>query len=136
LGGADLVRLGDKLLVRAAGMASLAPLELSAAKRKIVDEKARSGKIADYAELRYRRLFCMHLINPRLMLVPPPDLDAFRHQHIPFTQEYARDCERLFGRFVHYGLASGEEGEAAAMRQGDLDTAKFYADAPGDHEPE
>ena len=82
---------------------------------------------------RDRRFLCMHLINPPLLLVPPPDIDAFWHQHILFTREYARDCERLFGGFLHHSPASGEAGEAAAMQQGARETAKFYADAFGEH---
>ncbi len=49
------------------------------------------------------------------MLVPPPDIDAFWHQYILFTREYATECERPFGGFLHHSPASGEEGEAAAM---------------------
>ena len=114
-------------------MASLASLDLSAVKRKVVDEKGWGVKIADYAELRYRRFLCMHLINPRLLLVPPPDIDAFWHRHILFTRQYVRDCETLFGTFLHHSPASGEEGEAAAMQQGAMETAKFYADTFGEH---
>jgi len=114
-------------------MASLASLDLMAVKRKVVDDKGWSEKIVDYAELRYRRFLCMHLINPRLMLVPPPDIDAFWHQHILFTREYATECERLFGGFLHHSPASGEEGEAAEMQQGAIETAKFYADTFGEH---
>ena len=121
----------DTPLARA--VASLATLDLTAVKRKVVDDKGWSEKIADYAELRYRRFLCMHLINPPLLLVPPPDIDAFWHQHILFTREYARDCERLFGGFLHHSPASGEAGEAAAMQQGARETAKFYADAFGEH---
>lgn len=114
-------------------MASLASLDLMAVKRKVVDVKGWSEKIVDYAELRYRRFLCMHRINSRLMLVPPPDIDAFWHQHILFTREYATACERLFGGFLHHSPASGEEGEAAEMQQGAIETAKFYADTFGEH---
>ena len=115
------------------GMKSLAALDLSIVKRRVVLETGWSHKIADYAELRYRRFLCMRLINPQLMLVPPPDIDAFWHQHILFTKKYAQDCEAFFGEFMHHAPASGEESEAAMLQQHALDTARFYAEAFGEH---
>src|SRR5258708_9949190 len=129
----DTARGGKASMRVEDAMASLASLDLTAVKRKVVDEKGWSGKIADYAELRYRRFLCMHLINPRLTLVPPPDIDAFWHQHILFTREYASDCERLFGMFLHHSPAAGTAGEATMMEQGVMETAAFYAATFGEH---
>lgn len=114
-------------------MASVASLDLAAVKRKVVEEKGWSEKTADYAELRYRRFLCMHLLDPRLPLVPPPDIDAFWHQHILFTRAYAMDCERLFGLYLHHSPATGDAEEAKVMEQGALETARFYADTFGEH---
>jgi hypothetical protein len=75
----------------------------------------------------------MILLNPRLVLVPPPDIDTFWHQHILFTREYARDCERLFGTFLHHRPASGEAGEAELMQRGAMEAAKFYAEIFGEN---
>lgn len=116
-----------------AAMAAIGSVDLSAVKRKVVEDRGWSGAIADYAELRYRRFLCMHLLEPDLVLVPPPDIDAFWHQHILFTQEYARECERLFGMFLHHSPASGEAGEAEVMQQQAMETAKFYAQTFGEH---
>ena len=80
-----------------AAMAAIASLDLSAVRRKVVEDKGWSDQIADYAELRYRRFLSMYRLDPRLALVPHDDIDAFWHQHILFTREYARDCEKLFG---------------------------------------
>jgi hypothetical protein len=116
-----------------AALAAIGSIDLSAVKRKVVDDKGWSGKIADYAELRYRRFLCMHLLNPRLLLVPPPDIDAFWHQHILFTRAYAVDCDRLFGMYLHHSPATGDAEEAEMMQQGVMETARFYADTFGEH---
>jgi hypothetical protein len=116
-----------------AAMAAIGSIDLSAVKRKVVDEKCWSEKIADYAELRYRRFLCIHLLNPRLYLVPPPDIDAFWHQHILFTRKYARDCEKAFGEFLHHNPASGAKGEAGELQRGFVETARFYAHVFGEN---
>lgn len=114
-------------------MGLVASIDLAAVKRKVVEEMGWSEKIADYAELRYRRFLCLHLLDPRLPLAPPPDIDAFWHQHILFTLEYAWDCERLFGRFLHHNPASEGASEAERMQQAVSETAKFYAAMFGEH---
>ena len=48
----DTARGGKASMGVEDAMASLASLDLTAVKRKVVDEKGWSGKIADYAELR------------------------------------------------------------------------------------
>ena len=114
-------------------MAVIGSVDLSAVKRKVVAEKGWDDEIAAYAELRYRRFLCMHLLNPLLVLVPPPDIDAIWHQHILFTWEYARDCEKLFGMFLHHSPATGDVRDAEAMQQGFVATAKFYAEIFGEN---
>jgi hypothetical protein len=116
-----------------AAMTAIAAIDLSAVKRKVVAEKAWVPKIADYAELRYRRFLAMRLLDRKLVLVPPPDIDVFWHQHILFTREYARDCEKAFGEFLHHNPASGSKNEAEKLQQGFVETAAFYADAFGEN---
>ncbi|WP_428678147.1 glycine-rich domain-containing protein [Reyranella sp.] len=116
-----------------AAMAAVTLLDLASVKRKVIEEKGWRQEIADYAELRYRRFLCMHLLDPGLILVPPPDIDVFWHQHILFTRAYAVDCARLFGTYFHHSPATGDADEAAMMQRGVLETAKFYADAFGQH---
>ena len=116
-----------------AAMAAIASLDLSAVRRKVVEDKGWSDRIADYAELRYRRFLCMYRLNPRLALVPHDDIDAFWHQHILFTREYARDCEKLFGSFLHHAPGVGGDDEAELLHRGYVETARFYADTFGEN---
>lgn len=39
---------------------------------------------------------------PHSQLVPTPEIDQVWHQHILDTQKYAKDCQKLFGRFIHH----------------------------------
>lgn len=116
-----------------AAMTAIAAIDLTAVKRKVVEEKSLSPKIADYAELRYRRFLCLHRLNRELALVPPPDIDAFWHQHILFTREYTRDCEKAFGEYLHHSPSAGTTDDADNLRQGFVETAKFYAAAFGEN---
>jgi hypothetical protein len=116
-----------------AALTAIAAIDLAAVKRKVVEEKAWNRKIADYAELRYRRFLAMYLLDRKLALVPPPDIDVFWHQHILFTREYARDCENAFGEFLHHSPAMGRKDEAEELQQGFAETAAFYADAFGEN---
>lgn len=53
-------------------------------------------------------LFLMkkHMPTP---LVPTREIDEFWHNHILYTRQYARDCEHIFGRFMHHDPASPDE---------------------------
>ena len=115
-----------------ASMAAIEALDLAAVKRKVVAEKGWNQATADYAELRYRRFLCMHRLDRGRALVPLPDVDAFWHQHILFTREYAQDCDALFGEFFHHSPASGDKDEAQRRRPVLAETAEFYADIFGE----
>jgi hypothetical protein len=115
-----------------AALAEIASLDLSMVRKKVMALEGWNERIADYSELRYRRFLCMHLMDRTLPLVPPQDIDAWWHQHILFTREYARDCQRLFGGFLHHSPASDADGEAEMLMQGYVKTARFYSEAFGE----
>jgi hypothetical protein len=48
-------------------------------------------------------LFKKHLPFP---LVPTREIDEFWHNHILYTQQYFRDCENIFGHYLHHAPAS------------------------------
>jgi hypothetical protein len=116
-----------------AALAEVASLDLSMVRKKVVAQEGWDERITDYSELRYRRFLCMHLMDRTLPLVPPTDVDAWWHQHILFTREYARDCERLFGEFLHHSPASGTAEEAGLLMEAFARTARFYNDAFGEN---
>ena len=48
---------------------------------------------------------------PAMEMAPLEDVDTFWHYHILDTMKYARDCEQVFGYFLHHYPYLGMEGE-------------------------
>lgn len=83
-------------------LASVAQIDLSR-ETKIVGEKhALSEEDSKELCLRYRQWLALKKCLPEAELVPSKDIDDFWHEHILDTRKYVRDCEDLFGRFLHH----------------------------------
>jgi hypothetical protein len=63
------------------------------------------------AEMDYRRFLHLHLQYPSLEIVPTKLIDEVWHQHILDTRAYAKDCEDMFGEFLHHYPYFGMRGE-------------------------
>lgn len=63
------------------------------------------------AELDYRRFLHLHLQYPEMEIVPTKMIDEVWHQHILDTRAYAKDCEEIFGEFLHHFPYFGMYGE-------------------------
>ena len=50
----------------------------------------------------YRMFIYLCFKYPKTTIVPTYEVDAFWHQHILNTRSYAKDCQRVFGRFLHH----------------------------------
>lgn len=55
--------------------------------------------------------------DPGTARVPTLDADEYWHQHILCTTLYVRDCQALFGTYLHHYPFSGRFGERDARRQ-------------------
>ncbi len=71
------------------------------------------------AEKQYRQhLTLQFMFASETPLVPTKLADQYWHQHILDTRQYARDCETLFGRFLHhfpyFGLRGADDARALA----------------------
>lgn len=63
------------------------------------------------AEADYRR-FLSFIGKRRGEIVPwTADLDVFWHEHILCTRQYAKDCNEVFGRFIHHNPNIEESSE-------------------------
>jgi len=74
---------------------------------------------ADAVETEYRRFLFLMKKYPDADASPTVDVDTFWHYHILDTMKYARDCEAVFGYFLHHypyvGIgADANEGDHAA----------------------
>lgn len=77
----------------------------------------------------YRQFLAMVQGHPEQIMVPNEDVDAAWHHHILDTQTYARDCEGLFGQFLHHNPNFyGTDAFFAACKE----TQKIFAETHGD----
>jgi hypothetical protein len=61
-----------------------------------------SGDKADAVEMEYRRFLYLTRKFPNEQISPSVEVDVFWHCHILDTMKYARDCETVFGYFLHH----------------------------------
>ena len=66
------------------------------------DDAKMSPESCDLAEREYRRFLTLKVAFPGIDLVPSALVDEFWHTHILDTTAYARDCEAVFGEFLHH----------------------------------
>jgi hypothetical protein len=93
-------------------------IDLSMVKLKLMDQEEGQGwsrEYVDLVEVRYRKYLLMLRADPGSDAVPTRDIDLFWHQHILDTRAYARDCERVFGEFIHHFPYFGMRGEEDAL---------------------
>ncbi|MEA2599493.1 MAG: hypothetical protein QOF89_485 [Acidobacteriota bacterium] len=94
----------------------IAALDLSQVRRKLMEPapegKGWSQELALLAEKWYRRYLHIVLKHADVRPVPNHQIDDFWHQHILDTRAYARDCQSVFGRFIHHNPYFGLNGDA------------------------
>jgi hypothetical protein len=93
---------------------AIAELDLDPIKVKLMHEESGEGWTLDQAnavEAEYRRFLYLMKIFPHEAAAPLMDVDIFWHYHILDTMKYARDCEAVFGYFLHHFPYVGLRGE-------------------------
>lgn len=63
------------------------------------------------AEREYKRFLSLIKLNPGIKIVPTKQMDEFWHQHILDTVAYEKDCQKIFGFFLHHFPYFGIYGE-------------------------
>jgi hypothetical protein len=98
-------------------MQRVAQIDLTQINRKLMlEDSARwNDETLAGAEKMYRRFLALHAIFPSTDLVPTKTLDEYWHQHILDTKKYAKDCDFLFGEFLHHDPYFGINGEQDRM---------------------
>jgi hypothetical protein len=66
---------------------------------------------ANAAEADYRRFLYLTKTFPAEDISPSPAVDIFWHYHILDTMKYAKDCQEIFGYFLHHFPYVGMRGE-------------------------
>jgi hypothetical protein len=79
--------------------------------------KYSSNEVDQYISL-YREFLAIHFAYKSMDIVPTKLIDLIWHQHILDTRAYARDCDFLFGYFLHhypyFGLNGPEDARNLA----------------------
>jgi hypothetical protein len=97
-------------------------LDLTMVATKLRDNDEGLGWSVDHCdrvEIEYRRFLALTSAYPAMAIVPSKAVDSFWHYHILDTQTYARDCDRLFGSFLHHYPYFGMRGPDDALALGD-----------------
>ena len=81
-------------------------LDLRSVTAQLVTRKGWGSDRVNAAVRRYRGFLYLTLAGVVRDLCPTQDVDEVWHQHILNTQQYADDCERLAGKFIHHVPAS------------------------------
>lgn len=95
----------------------VARIELELIKKSACETLYWNWKLAELAELEYKRMLTLLLWNPRLPhpIVTVKFVDQFWHLHILDSRAYHADMNRIFGRYLHHfpylGIGSMESIE-------------------------
>jgi len=98
----------------------VASLDFSMLKRKLGEEKGWSPEYQNEVEDLYRRFLALNIVYQDRKICPTGPIDEFWHAHILDTQAYERDCQNLFGEYLHHFPYFGMRGPAD---RADLETA-------------
>ncbi|WMN60900.1 hypothetical protein NI389_05690 [Pseudoalteromonas xiamenensis] len=74
-------------------------------------ESTWSDEQCSLAELEYRKFLSLKKWYPKQPLVPSKLIDKFWHEHILDTKSYMKDCEAVFGFYIHHYPYFGIFGE-------------------------
>lgn len=109
----------------------IASIDLEMVKMKLQDTEEGLGwtqEQCDEAEIEYKRFLHLNKKFSNATIVPHGVMDDMWHQHILDTRAYHKDCETVFGEYLHHFPYFGIRSEADKH---DLDlafegTQRFY----------
>src|SRR5262249_33044854 len=94
-------------------------LDFTAAKREVLTSDRGPGwstAKADYVEQQYKNWLYLCRKYESNNFIPSRDIDVFWHTHILDTKAYHRDCDAIFGYYVHH-VPYAEQQAGAASRE-------------------
>lgn len=105
----------ERLAVEAIGKLDLDPIKV-----KLMDPAEGEGwprDVVDGMEVLYKQFLTLNVVHSGI--VPTKNIDTFWHYHILDTMKYAKDCDRVFGYFLHHFPYFGMRGAADRKNLGD-----------------
>lgn len=65
----------------------------------------------------YRKFLFLNWKYPLEHNVPSKEVDIFWHNHMLFTKQYVKDCDSLFGRYLHHNPDFGMKKMTKKFKQ-------------------
>jgi hypothetical protein len=97
--------------------ARLRELDLAPVRYQLVMVRGWDLPRIEQAEQQYLAFLRLIHADPATAHAPTTDADEYWHQHILCTTRYVRDCQVLFGAYLHHYPFSGRFGAEDARRQ-------------------
>jgi hypothetical protein len=85
-------------------------LDFTMLKQKMIEEHGWTAEFCDEAESLYRQFLALNARYPGQKICPTGPIDEFWHAHIVDTRAYMRDCDAVFGEYLHHFPYFGMRG--------------------------
>jgi hypothetical protein len=85
-------------------------LDFTMLRRKMIEERDWTSEFCDEVESLYRKFLALNARYPGRKICPTGPIDAFWHSHILDTHAYTRDCDVVFGEYLHHFPYFGMRG--------------------------
>ncbi|QZE30738.1 glycine-rich domain-containing protein [Pantoea ananatis] len=85
-------------------------IDFSMLNRKFVEEHGWTAEYCREVEDLYRKFLALNMRYPDKKICPTGPIDEYWHAHILDTRAYAKDCDTLFGQFLHHFPYFGMRG--------------------------
>ncbi|MSU55871.1 MAG: hypothetical protein EXS51_00975 [Candidatus Taylorbacteria bacterium] len=104
---------------------TISALDLECIRVTIAQRHKWRDEILNFHERRYRN-FLILCGSTGAIIIPNGGVDIFWHCHILDTLKYARDCEQIFGFYLHHFPYLGSQGDEAEFRILYAQTKQLY----------
>jgi hypothetical protein len=103
-------------------------LDFKMLKMKMIEEHDWTPEFCDEAEALYRRFLALNARFPDRKICPTGPIDEFWHAHILDTRAYMRDCEEIFGYYLHHFPYFGMRGpeDHAALEKAFRESVEMF----------
>lgn len=81
------------------------------------DDGKWSREKADEAEKFYKMFLKLHVLYPNATIVPSKLIDGMWHAHILDTKRYHKDCQAIFGEYMHHYPYFGVEDDRKELEE-------------------
>ncbi|HSX14256.1 MAG TPA: TOMM precursor leader peptide-binding protein [Chlamydiales bacterium] len=105
---------------------SLLNLDLQYIIPRMVEKKGWSREDAQDIVRKYKNFLALRILYPTLNCVPTLEIDEIWHDHILHTQQYMRDCEQIFGGYLHHLPSDGSDENKGSLATYFQETKDLY----------